>query len=149
MISKKRGVVVITNNQIRLFRFISKKPRTVAECRKRLKITDDEWGECFDGAWSYFAVPTREVFIDTTVIAISDLGKTVYKKHHRADADYVRGWITTVIAFLAFILSIISLTWQMSTSGIWKNSTQELSLSQKSEVATTAADYASCTPISD
>ena len=149
MISKKRGVVVITNNQMRLFRFISKKPRTVAECRKRLKITGDEWGECFDGAWSYFAVPTREVFIDTTVIAISDLGKTLYKKNHRVDADYVRGWITTVIAFLAFILSIISLTWQMYTSGILNKSTQESSLSQKSEAATMAADCASYAPISD
>lgn len=106
-------------------------------------------GRVLDGAWSYFAVPTLRSFYRYNGNAISDLGKTLYKKNHRVDADYVRGWITTVIAFLAFILSIISLTWQMYTSGILNKSTQESSLSQKSEAATMAADCASYTPISD
>lgn len=75
-------------------------------------------------------------FIPDGRYVLSDEGKryllyydSATRKHRVSE---LRGWITTVIAVLAFILSILSLSWQVYS---WQSTE-----SQKQEAATTAAD---------
>lgn len=133
----------LTFNDIRLFFDLSEEDFE----RQRNHLLDSEVYRCL----RQLPCESRNTALLQRPVCLSNRGIALVEKSRETRQSNkmkeIRGWITTVIAVLALLLSVLSLTWQIYTWRLEEKPISE-SMEPKSTAIATMAEHHAFLPIS-